>query len=433
MRGRRDAAYLLYDALLYLAALLVLPVAFLRALVSRRARTALRERLGFVRVDPRGQRSLLVHGVSVGEVTAMRPLLEILRQRHPDMPLAVSSTTPSGRATARRLFPELPVFAFPLDLPGACRRFLRRVQPRAVVLMELEIWPNFLRACHLAALPVAIVNGRITERSMTGYRRVQRLLPQFDRIALYGVQNERYAHRFGQLEVPRERIRITGNLKFDNLPLRDPAGAAPLPWSHWVDGRAAVALGSTHAPEEIEILREACRRPEFAAVLFLVVPRHPGRAQRLMRELAAVVGERPVVLRSVWPAARPLPAGAVLVVDSFGELEAVYRAARCAFVGGSLIRHGGQNVLEPAALGRPVLVGPHTENFADEVELLLAAGGLVRAGDPAGLLGYAADWVADAAGAAARGRAGAAALSARRGAAATTLRMLEEAGILAPA
>ncbi len=430
MRGRFDAAYLLYDALLYLAGLALVPVMMLRSLFTRDGRRGFAQRLGFAPRDTGFQDGLLLHGVSVGEVAAMRPLVEELRRAHPELALAISSTTPSGRATARRLFPELAVFAFPLDLAFACRLFLGRVRPAAVVLMELEIWPNFLRACNRRDLPVAIVNGRITERSMSGYRRVQRLLPQFDRIALYGVQNDRYANRFRQLAVPWERIQVTGNLKFDSVPQLDPELPAPAPWPAWIDGRPVVALGSTHEPEELDLLFEACRRPEFDPVLFLVVPRHPKRAPRLLRDLREALGARPVLLRSSQPEGQALPDGAVLVVDSFGEMEVVYRCCQLAFVGGSLIPHGGQNVLEPAVLERPVLVGPHTENFLDEVELLAEAGGLRRGEDPARLLGYAAEWVADPASAAESGRRGAHALSARRGAAATTLRMLEQAGIL---
>ncbi len=431
MRGRFDPAYLLYDLLLYLAGLVLIPVLGVRALFTRGGWGDFVERLGSARPDARFAGGLLLHGVSVGEVAAMRPLVEELRRHHPDLDLAVSSTTPSGRATARRLFPELAVFAFPLDLPFCCRRFLDRVRPRAVVLMELEIWPNFLRACNRRALPLAIVNGRITERSMSGYRRVQRLLPQFDRIALYGVQNERYAARFGQLAVPPERIQVTGNLKFDNVPALDPAAPPPEPWASWVAGRPAVAFGSTHDPEERELVAAAVSRPELAGALLLVVPRHPHRAPRILRELKEAAPGRPVLLRSEWDEAAPLPDGAVFLVDSFGEMEAVYRSAAVVVVGGSLIPHGGQNVLEAAVLERPVLVGPHTDNFADEVELLREAGGLRCAETPAHLLGYAAEWVADPCSAAVAGRAGAAALSARRGAAATTLQILERAGILA--
>jgi len=429
MPAVRDGAYLLYDGLLYLAAVLAAPMVLLRAVASRDFRSALPGRLGWTRRLP-GEGRLLLHGVSVGEVRAMRPLVEALRQRLPERELAVSSTTPGGRATARRLFPELPVVPFPLDLRGACGRFLDRVRPRAVILMELEIWPNFLRACSRRDIPVAIVNGRITERSMSGYLRVQRLLPQFDRIRLYGVQNERYADRFRALAVPAERIVLTGHLKYDARPVAASAKPPVAPWSLWVRERPAVVLGSTHSPEERQILAAAARAGDvLGQVLWLVVPRHPERGPRVARELAGL-WPGAVHLRSCCPVDRPLPPGAVLVVDSFGELEQVYRAARVAFVGGSLLPHGGQNVLEPAALGRPVLVGPHTDNFAEEVALLEAAGGLRRARRVPELLELLAAWLKDPAAAAAAGAAGAAALAACRGATERTLAALEEAGLL---
>jgi len=431
MASGREGAYLLYDVLLYASGLFALPWVGLRCLVSLRYRSDLSARLGRGPVLEGAAPRVLLHGVSVGEVSAMRPLVGELRARRPDLHLVVSSSTPGGRQTARRLFPDLDVVAFPIDFRGACRRFLARVRPAAVVLMELEIWPNFLRGCSARQVPVAIVNGRITERSLSGYLRFQSLLPQFDRIALYGVQNELYAKRFERLEVPPERIVRTGNLKFDVLPDSDDDAAwRASPWPAWTGGRPALALGSTHAPEELELLTAAAGRPEFADVLFLVVPRHPERAPRLLRELRAALPGRPVQLRSAATEGAPLPAGAVLLVDGFGELEAAYRSVQVAFLGGSLIRHGGQNMLEAAALGVPVLVGPHTENFQEEVELLEAAGALRSASEAGVLLEFAADWLADPAAAGSAGRAGREALAGRRGAAASTYAALSHAGFL---
>ena len=199
MRAPRDGAYLIYDALLFLAGLLLLPWVGVRALFSRDFRRALPGRLGYAPDMPAAERRILIHGVSVGEVKAARPLILALHAAHPECELVVCSTTPSGRETARRIFPELSVVTYPLALPRACRRFLERVKPTSVIILELEIWPNFLRACNRLDVPVAIANGRITERSMSGYLRVQRLLPQFDRIRMYGVQNERYAERFPRI------------------------------------------------------------------------------------------------------------------------------------------------------------------------------------------------------------------------------------------
>ena len=430
MAGRREGAYLLYDFLLVVGSVVLAPYVALRSLFSSRFRRSLAQRLGRAELPPEHPAGgILLHGVSVGEVKAIRPLLALLRERCPDLPLVVSSTTRSGRETAQRTYPEAPVVAFPLDLPFACRRFLEAVRPSAVVLMELEIWPNFLRACSRAGVPVAIVNGRITERSMSGYRRVQRLLPQFDRIRLYGVQNDRYAERFRQLDVPPDRVQVTGNLKYDNLPRpKERAG----PWRAWIAGRRAVALASTHQPEEEEILRAAFSRPELDAVLFLVVPRHPDRAPRLLRQLRGEASGRPVLLRSELRPGEALPLGAVLLVDSFGELEAIYAEVDLAFVGGSLLPHGGQNVLEPAALGCPVLVGPHTENFAEEVALLRDAGALQSVESAGDLVEYMCDWLEDPAKTARVGQAASRALEGHRGAARTTLAALEQAGIFRP-
>lgn len=406
------------------------PLVLVRAVVSRPWRQALPGRLGLGRPVSGGAPRLLLHGVSVGEVKAMRPLVAALRAERPGLQLVLSSTTPGGLATAKRLFPDLPVVVYPLDLRFAVRKFLVRVRPHSVVLMELEIWPNFLRRCTECEIPVAIVNGRITKRSLAGYRRVQRLLPQFDWIRLYGAQSERYAERFRALQVPPERILCTGNLKYDGLPdAADEDLFRRSPWPAWVAGRPAVALGSTHEPEEREILAAAAAAG-VAGVLWLVVPRHPERAARLRRELRAAAKGAQVLLRSELDPGRPLPPGAILLVDTFGELELCYRAARIAYVGGSLVPHGGQNVLEPAAVGRPVLVGPHTDNFAEEVDLLERAGGLRRGEDAAALVELLQSWLEDPASAEAAGRAGRAALEARRGATATTIAALERAGAL---
>ncbi|KAA3607753.1 MAG: hypothetical protein DWQ01_11735 [Planctomycetota bacterium] len=430
MAEGREGAYILYDSLLYTASFLLLPWLLLRWIFSASFRTTLPGRLGAVSLpSDESVPTLLLHGVSVGEVKAMGPLVDLLKEEHPNLALVLSTTTAGGRQTAKQLYPDLPVVSFPVDLPFACRRFLRRVKPCAVLLMELEIWPNFLRACSRSQVPVAIINGRITERSRRRYLRVQRLLPQFDRIALYGVQNHRYADRFRSLDVPVDRIVTTGNLKYDNLPQVE-AVALDSPWPGWLAGQAAVAVGSTHPPEEVELIAEACRRPELQQVVWLVVPRHPHRAGKLIRELEGVVGDRPLRLRSRLSPEDRLAPGTILVVDTFGELEKVYAAGCVAVVGGSLIPHGGQNVLEPAALGRPVVVGPYTENFEEEVSWLAEAGGLERAQDAASLLGFVARWLQKPDLARQAGAAGCRALDSRRGAARTTLTALENAALL---
>ncbi|MFQ5748116.1 MAG: 3-deoxy-D-manno-octulosonic acid transferase [Planctomycetota bacterium] len=428
---RRGGIYLLYDVGLHLAGIVALPWIGLRALCSPSFRRGLAGRLGGGPLLAGEGSCLLLHGVSVGEIRAARPLVEAILRTHPRTRVVLSSTTNGGREVAARTFPVQDVVTFPIDLAWACRRFLKRIQPTGVILMELEIWPNFLRECERAGVPVAIVNGRITERSANGYLKVHRFLPQFDRIRLYGAQNERYAGRFRSLPVAPQRIEVTGNLKYDVLPSRkQDQEYRRSPWPAWIGGRDALAFGSTHHPEELELLKAARGIPELEAALWLIAPRHPRRAGRLEGEIRSACPGRPVLRRSRLAAQEPLPSGAILLVDTLGELELVYRSAKAAFVGGSLVPHGGQNVLEPAALGCPVVVGPHTENFREEVDTLLRAGGIRRAETPAALLELMADWLRDPAAAETCSRAALQALSGQQGAVHATLDSLTRAGLL---
>jgi 3-deoxy-D-manno-octulosonic-acid transferase len=427
MSERRRSVYLLYQLLLGLGSLLLLPWALLRLLTQPDFRRSLPRRLGFVTALPSGRKRTLLHGVSVGEVKALRPLVECLRRQRPEQELVISASTPSGLETARRAFPELTVVQFPLDFSVATLRFLDRVKLDSVILAELEIWPNFLRHCTRRKIPVAIVNGRITERSMGGYKKVQKLLPQFDRIQLYCVQNQRYAERFLCLDVPPDSVKVTGNLKYDSLPK---GGGDPAPlWQNWLQGRPTVVLASTHEPEEEWIMLEVAKHRELDSVLFLVVPRHPKRAVKVAQTLARLLPDRLVIRRSQTDPNQTLAAGSVMVVDSFGELEDIYAATQLAVVGGSLTPHGGQNVLEAAAFGLPVVVGPHVENFTEEIQLLEGAGGLERAESALVLVECLRNWLADPTWAHAIGLQGQAALDSRRGAAEKTFAALTTAGL----
>lgn len=435
MRERRRGIYLLYQLVLAIGSLLLMPWVLSRLLFQPGFRRGFPQRLGFLTPLPAGPKRVLLHGVSVGEVKALRPLIHLLQKERPDYELVVSSTTASGLQTARQAFPDLKTVHFPLDFNGSTKRFIKRVAPTAVILAELEIWPNFLRHCNRREIPVAIVNGRITERSMGGYQRVQKLLPQFDRIALYCVQNQRYADRFLGLDVPPESVEVTGNLKYDSLPKG--LSEAAQPWADMIDGRPAVVLASTHEPEEEQFIRALQAADGMPSALWVVVPRHPHRAAKLEAALKKAAPDSQVIVRSRWPQQGSeggkelaLPDNCILLVDTFGELEAIYSAVAFAFVGGSLIEHGGQNVLEPAAFALPVVVGPHTDNFVEEVQLLKDAGGLHAADNLPVLLECARNWLTDPSQAKKAGMAGQAALDSRRGAAQTTFDALTSAGIL---
>jgi len=382
---------------------------------------------GLAPLAPKDRPRVLIHGVSVGEIKGAQSLVRALREEHPEIEVVVSSTTNTGFEVASRLFPGVRVVRFPIDVSPVVRRFLERVDPDWVVLVELEIWPNFLRECNRRGVPMAVVNGRITPRSHGRYRLFRRLLPQFNRISAYCVQSEEYAHRFRDLGVEPARILVTGNLKADGLPAG--AGAAGETRRRLLaepPERLCIVAGSTHAPEEVRIAR-AWRRAAPEARL-IVVPRHPQRSPEVLREL-----EQEGIGAQRWTSLvageeRSDPARMV-VVDTIGELEAIYALADVAFVGGSLVRHGGQNVLEPAAQGKPVLFGPSMENFVPEATLLLSEGGAWQVPDEDGLASALGALARDPERRARMGRAARAAVETQRGATRRTLAALEGLGL----
>ncbi|MCA8951220.1 MAG: 3-deoxy-D-manno-octulosonic acid transferase [Planctomycetes bacterium] len=371
-----------YQPLLFLAFVAYGPVLLWRSLWDRRFRRGLRERMGGVPRLETDRGVVWIHGVSVGEVKAARNFIALLRERRPDLQLVISSTTPNGHQVARQEHPDLPVIYYPLDLGPFPGRALRRIRPRCVLLMELEIWPNFLQVAHRRGIPIAIINGRISERTFHGYRLARGLLPQLDLIRAYCVQDRSYQQRLLDLGVDAERVHVTGNMKYDSVVMGEQADPqAPL--RRWLapNGELVLVAGSTHADEELWVL-EAARIAAAAAgtrLRVVLVPRHPERAVAVCDQLEGA-GARSVR----WSTAAELPPlapDAVVVVDVIGQLQKFYAASDLAFVGGSLVPHGGQNMLEPAALGVATLFGPHTTNFRRDVEVLLAADGAIEVPD----------------------------------------------------
>ncbi|MHC4261848.1 MAG: 3-deoxy-D-manno-octulosonic acid transferase [Planctomycetota bacterium] len=414
-----------YDLAWYAVVLLGSPWLALKGLRDRGFRAMVLERLGMglPRLSADAPARVLIHGVSVGETKGAQSLVQRLRESAPGVEIVFSTSTSTGQEVARQLYPDLEVVRFPVDPAPVVSRFLSRLRPTAIVLVELEIWPNFLRAANRRGIPVAVVNGRITDRSYGRYELFRSLFPQFNRISMFCAQSDVYAERFRSLGVEEERIVVTGNVKVDGLEVgRAEPGSELKRLLGADDERPVIVAGSTHDPEE-RMLLEACARAVPEARLILV-PRHPDRAPSIVEQCAAhgLTLHRLTELRDGLVEPDPsVPA----LVDTIGELEAVYGLADIAFVGGSLIPHGGQNVLEPAAQGLPVVFGPHVENFYQEVALLEQSDACRRVEDARELEGVLLELCGDADLRARYGAAAQAVVAAQRGATDLTWAALE--------
>jgi 3-deoxy-D-manno-octulosonic-acid transferase len=369
----------LYSLLLYLATPLVLLYLILRGLRSHDYLARWGERFSRF-AAPMQTGGIAVHAVSLGEVNAAGALVRELARRYPAYPLCLTTLTPAGSARVRALFGDSVFHVYaPLDLPGAVRRFFEHVRPRLLIIMETEIWPNLYHEAAARGIPILIANARISQRSIGGYRRIRKLvaavLGQVSRIA---AQSEADAQRLVEIGADPARLTVTGNLKFD---VRLPPGQAEAGQAirrAWGAQRPVLLAGSTHEGDELPLLEAFSRLLETCPdALLVLAPRRPerfGRAAQLARNAGLSVS-----LRS---AGHTVAAGTqCLVVDSMGELQTFYAACDVAFVGGSLEPHGGHNVLEAAALSRPVLVGPHTFNFEEITRRLVAEGAALRVGD----------------------------------------------------
>lgn len=371
-----------------------------------------------------GAAPIWVHAVSVGEVAAAVPLVRGLRERYPSIPVLLTTTTPTGREAAeRQLGQSVHHAVFPYDATFALRRFFQRYRPRALLVMETELWPNLISQCEQRGVPVALLNARLSARSARGYARFQRLtsvtLACLDVILAQSAED---SARFVALGAPPDRVRVAGSLKFDvSMPASLHEEAAVLRRALGGD-RPIVMAGSVREGEEeriITIYREL--QHELPALALMLAPRHPARFESVVAQCEAT-GLR-VGRRSAGDPREGEPLD-ILVLDSMGELPRFYAAADVAIVGGSLAPLGGQNMLEPAALGVPVVVGPHLYNFA-EVARRLEAGGALRIGrDDRSIALQVKAWLVDGE---ARDRAGAAAraiVDANRGATRETLDQL---------
>ncbi len=377
--------YFLYSFLLTLGVVALLPRFIVDAFRHGKYVTGLRERLGGLPAIETGGRPVVwLHCVSVGETQAARPLARAILERFPSHALVVSTTTATGQRVAREVFRDdaAAVIYFPFDWAWAVRRSLRVVNPSAVLIMETELWPNFLRECKRRGLPVAVVNGRLSEKSFRRYQRVRRFVKRIvNDLTLALMQTEADAERMRALGLLPERVFVSGNVKFDGD--ETDADGRQLTEElrarfHLDGGRSLVVAASTHSPEErivLDAFKQLRTTPGNAQVRLLIAPRHPER----FSEVAALLEASG--LRWARRSAAPSPLDTecdVLLLDSIGELRAVYPLAEIVFVGGSIAPNGGHNILEPAAAGVCTVTGAQTFNFKAVVEAFLEAGALVQ-------------------------------------------------------
>jgi 3-deoxy-D-manno-octulosonic-acid transferase len=374
--------YLVYNTALALALLLGCPYFLFQAVRHGKYRKGLFERLG--RVPARLQQSrpsIWIHAVSVGEVLAVSELVRALRREFPELKTVVSTTTDTGQKLVASRFGDQNVFYFPFDFSFSIRPWLSALQPRLLVIAETELWPNFFRLAKQAGARVVVVNARISDRSFRGYRRWRTFLRHIlAGVDLFLAQTAEDARRLIAIGAPAEKVLTAGNLKYDVPPPSEPPIVRQLQSALGQSGSVLVC-GSTVAGEE-ELLLDAFHKVSTThpRAVMLLAPRHPERFD----EVAGLVEQSniPLTRRSQWNGGSLT--GAVLLIDSIGELSSLYALADLAFVGGSLVPRGGHNIIEPAQHGVPILVGEHTENFRDTVELFKSHNAL-RVVSPANL------------------------------------------------
>jgi 3-deoxy-D-manno-octulosonic-acid transferase len=363
--------HLFYDLAFLLAIAIFLPYILYRLFTSKRFRAGLVQRIGFVPKRKGKSKALWIHGVSAGEIKTIVPLLERIEQTYPDVECVLSTTTLAGYQMAQKIFTGRFVFYFPLDIGFIVQNVMRRIDPGFIILMELEIWPNFLYKADQWGAPVVIVNGRISDKSFRGYKKLKKLLPEMDRISLFSVQNKEYEERLINLDVPSEKVVITGNIKYDGIDTSEQTDRGPVLRELRIPEASRVLVaGSTHDGEDailLDILRTL--QPEHPDLRLILAPRHIERVDDIEKEC---------VRRHFKPIRRTMRGNhggelvfdEVLILDTIGELDQVYSAADLVFVGGSLVPVGGHNMMEPAGKGKPVLFGPHIFNFTEDVALL---------------------------------------------------------------
>ena len=381
--------YSLYSVLVLIAAVIASPWFIYQAVRYKKYVGSFGQRMGYLPVsfNMDGDESIWIHAVSVGEVLTARPLISELKRRYPNLRLFLSTTTMAGQQLARRSVQDVDaVFYFPFDLGFVVRRTLDLVRPKLFIMMETEIWPNLLRECRDRGIKTAVVNGRISARSFPRYRMIRPMMRRvLDHIDRFLVQSEESARRFIDLGADPARVVVTGSLKFDSLELSSTALQARardrvLRYFRVPASRPVIVSGSTMKGEEAQVLR-AFRKVRTSApnTLLVLAPRNPerfGEVEQLARSEGWKVARRSDLAVDAEPRVD------IVILDTIGELATIYQIATIVFVGGSLVATGGHNVLEPAVFGKPIVFGPHMQNFLEIADAFVSNGaGVQLSGD----------------------------------------------------
>ncbi len=400
----------LYNFLLLFFFFLFSPFILAKLITTRRHRIGLRGRLGCLPSEIlksfAGKRPIWVHAVSVGELVAARPFLEILQKNY-SCPILLSTTTQAGHNIAEKLFPHLSLLFFPFDFPLIVKKFVRLVRPKIFIAVESEIWPNLLNILKKRKIPAVLINGRLSERSYSHYRSLRffnkRLFGRFTRL---GMRSEREVKHIINLGAKKENVFVTGNLKYDaaisfqeNL-INEATTTSPVV-ARFIEVKDSpvIIFGSIHLEEEEEIVRHCARLRNSALLIF--APRHPEKSK------LKTLFKRKNIRYTLWSKVcrHPNPGDAlpqvgrerekILILDTIGELNSFYSIATLVFIGGTFIPWGGHNILEPAVFKKPVLFGPHMENFPEEAIALKTSGGAIEVRDAANLYATLSALLAD--------------------------------------
>jgi 3-deoxy-D-manno-octulosonic-acid transferase len=381
----------LYNILAVLLVIAAIPVFMVRLIREEGFGERLRQSFGFIPpanlVPVAGKGCIWLHAASVGEIVATSPIVREIRRVLPGIPILISVVTANGYAMAHRIIPEADsIIYFPIDLPWLSRRAVRQIQPRVFLPVETELWPNFLRAARQKEIPVMMVNGRISDKSVNSYRHLRGILhSMLDTVVKFCMQSTIDAQYIIRMGADPRRVVVTGNTKFDQTytdvtakeitALRQELGlSAAYP---------VLVAGSTHKGEE-ELLLEAFQevRASYPQANLILAPREILRTDEILALLAKT---GLTAVRRTTLQAKPASGHEVVLLDTIGELGKLYGLGDIIFIGGSLVPHGGHNILEPAAHGKPILVGPHMFNFKDTYALLSGRGACATVYDAGGL------------------------------------------------